>query len=77
MPSLTLYYREGCHLCDAFAEELRGLQARHPFEFNSVDVDSAPALAEKYGRRVPLLMQGEVVICEYFLDPQRLHAHVQ
>jgi thiol-disulfide isomerase/thioredoxin len=74
---MTFYYREGCHLCEAFDEELQILQQQRHFEFERVDVDTSADLAEKYGLRVPVLTCGGEVICESFLDPERLHAYVQ
>jgi hypothetical protein len=74
---MTFYYREGCHLCEAFEEELQIQQKQRYFELERVDVDSLPELAERYGLRVPVLTYGDEVICESFLDPERLHAYVQ
>ena len=74
---MTLYYREGCHLCEAFVDELQQFQQRSQFDYDCVDVDSSAHLAEKYGLRVPVLTRGDEVICEFFLDPDRLHAYVQ
>lgn len=73
---MTLYYREGCHLCEAFVDELQQFQQRSQFDYDCVDVDSSVHLAEKYGLRVPVLTRGDEVICEFFLDPDRLHAYV-
>ncbi len=38
--TLTLYYREGCHLCEAMLQTLRGLQPRTPGHSLSPDGDS-------------------------------------
>ena len=74
---MTLFYREGCHLCEAFLDELQQCQQRSQFEYDCVDVDSSAALVEQYGLRVPILTLGDEVVCEFFLDPDRLHAYVQ
>ena len=76
-PRLTLYYREGCHLCEAFVDELQLLQQHCHLEYDSVDVDSSAELTEKYGLRVPLLTHGDDIICEFFLDPHLLHKYVR
>lgn len=71
----TLYVREGCHLCDAFLEELQS-HGHAPLDFISVDVDSDPVLSQRFGSRVPLLCLGEEVICEYFYDQEKVSGHV-
>lgn len=52
MPYLTLYQRDYCHLCDMALAVLA--EAQVP-EFDSAWVDDAPALAARYGTRVPVL----------------------
>jgi len=47
---------------------LQILQARQPFELNIVDVDSQPALEQRFGEFVPVLMHGERELCHYHLD---------
>lgn len=48
------------------------------YDHASVDVDSDPALEERFGELVPVLMferdGAEVEVCHYFLDAQRLRA---
>jgi glutaredoxin len=65
---LTLYYREGCHLCETMLQALRGLQPRLGFELALVDVDRDPQLRQRYDEWVPVLCDGERELCHYFLD---------
>ncbi len=65
---LTLYSRNGCHLCEDMEAQLATLAAEHGFSVRRVDIDSEPALVEAYGSRVPVLMQQQQWICDYFLD---------
>ncbi len=47
------------------------------FEFTKLDVDADPALAARYGRRVPVLTDGEDrEICHGRLELQSLHARL-
>ena len=46
------------------------------FELRVVDVDSDPALEEKYGQWVPVLKAGDEEICHYFLDRTALDAYL-
>lgn len=74
---LTVYIREGCHLCEAFLDEFLPLAQRLGLEYVLIDVDSSPQLEVNYGQRVPLLSAEGVVICEYFIDPAKLDEYVR
>jgi hypothetical protein len=66
--TLTLYSRSWCHLCDDMLAGLQILQVRQPFALSIVDVDSLPALEQRFGEFVPVLMHGEHELCHYHLD---------
>jgi hypothetical protein len=67
MPTLQVYSRQGCHLCEILIEEL--LPIVHGYmEVEIRDVDTRPDWLEKYDIRVPLVeFEGEPV-CKYHLD---------
>jgi hypothetical protein len=67
-PALTLYSRTWCHLCDDMLGGLRALQAVRQFDLTVVDVDSDPALEQRFGEWVPVLMHGDRELCHYHLD---------
>ena len=67
-PRLTLLSREYCHLCEEMHAALKQLQGRHDFDVVVVDVDRDPALEEKWGDKVPVLLDGERELCHYYLD---------
>jgi hypothetical protein len=69
---LTLYYREGCHLCQTMLQALRGLQPCLRFELALVDIDGDPDLQKRYDEWVPVLSEGETEICHYHLDEAAL-----
>ena len=70
---LTLYYREGCHLCEVMLQALRGLQSDMEFEVSLVDIDREPDLRQRYDEWVPVLCRGELEICHYQLDLEALN----
>lgn len=74
--SLILYTRQGCHLCEDFAQELRRLQQELPFKVEIRDVDARPDWRSAYTDLVPLLLDGEREIARYFLDPRALRTHL-
>lgn len=73
---LTLYYRQGCHLCEAMLQALRGLQARSGVELQLVDIDRDPRLRQRYDEWVPVLCHGDHEICHYHLDVAALERYL-
>ncbi len=76
--TLTVLSRTYCHLCDDLILALEDFQRRigSSHAVNVVDVDLHPALEEKYGDKVPVLLDGEHEICHYFFDEAALAAHL-
>jgi len=56
--------------------QLEELQGEYGFELVVRDVDTHPDWATAYGDEVPLLFAENVEICRYFLDLERLKAHI-
>ena len=75
--ALTLYYREGCHLCEEMLQALRGLQAFSQLELRLVDIDRDPELVRRYDEWVPVLCHGDREICHHFLDEQALREFLE
>lgn len=74
---LRMYGRSDCHLCDDMAAALRPLQARLGFELEMLDVDAHPALEQRFGERVPVLVDSEgAEICHYWLNEDALRRHL-
>lgn len=74
MRALTLYHREGCHLCEAMERELLPLLAAHGWRLERVDVDSDPGLAARYGLDVPVLAHDGRELCRHRLDRAAVEA---
>jgi thioredoxin reductase (NADPH) len=72
---LTVFARAGCHLCDDMMLELERLKPALGFEYSIRDVDADPALASRYGARVPVLVAGDTELCCYFLDERSLREY--
>lgn len=77
---LTLYTRSGCHLCEDMEQALSELKTEPGFSMHIISIDNNADLEQSYGTRVPVLMIGSEVICEYFLDEvalkRTISAHV-
>ena len=55
MPSVVLFGRAGCHLCDVARTTILTVQERSGFAFEEVDIDTSDALIRDYGYRVPVV----------------------
>lgn len=69
---MVLYIRRGCHLCEAFIEELVAHHPRWLEQLRVVDVDDSPETASRFGELVPVMVRGDAIICTYFFDSERL-----
>jgi len=58
-------------------QALERLRPELGFQLLDVDIDSDPELQHRYDTRVPVLADGEVEICYYFLEEAHLRAHLQ
>lgn len=75
-PTLTLYGRGYCHLCHDMEVALEPLQRSLGFDLELVDVDEFPAIEERLGELVPVLMAGTRELCHYFLDEAAVRAYL-
>ena len=76
-PKVTLYVREGCHLCDDFLVDLSLQMGPAYRDLSVVDVDHDPGLAARYGLRVPVLEVAGEVACEGRYDAPRVRRALQ
>lgn len=72
---LTVYVRRGCHLCTDMTQALERLRHELGFTYTAIDIDRDPALAGRYGTRVPVLVGDGREICYYFLEEEQLRSH--
>lgn len=71
-PTLLIYGRRDCHLCDVAKEVVRSLRARVDFDVVERDVDDDPAWRAAYGEEVPVGFVGERKVFKYRVDPAGL-----
>lgn len=69
---LCLYTRRGCHLCEDMEQAVFELATELNFVTEIIPIDNNEALEKDYGHRVPVLIMGNNVICEYYLDKTAL-----
>ena len=68
-PALRLLSRPGCHLCEEMKASVAPLVARLGGTLAEVDVDSDPALSERFGREIPVLLDAEGRVVAKVRDP--------
>jgi|WetSurMetagenome_2_1015567.scaffolds.fasta_scaffold751953_2 hypothetical protein len=77
MKTLTLYSREGCHLCERMIHDVILLQQHYVFQVLVVDIDNNVKLRERYNERVPLLVAGKEELCEYWYESAPILDYLQ
>ncbi len=75
-PVVTLYTREGCHLCDVVKRVLAVVQAERPFDLVTVDIDTDPALVALYDTEVPVVAIDGRKAFKYRVDATSLRARL-
>ncbi len=54
-PSLTLYSRPGCCLCDDMKAIVAEVQADTAFSVTEIDISTQPELEARFGQDIPVL----------------------
>ncbi|MCP5114733.1 MAG: glutaredoxin family protein [bacterium] len=55
MPTVTLFTRQGCHLCEEAHEVLREARNEAAFDLEVLDIDRDPELKRRYDWEVPVI----------------------
>jgi hypothetical protein len=66
-PSLRIFSRPGCHLCEQLVEALLPL-VRNRLTVEVLDIESRPDWLEEYGPRIPVVEFDGEFVCQYVLD---------
>ena len=69
---VVLYTRAACHLCEDARAAVVRVCAETGSDWREVDIDSAPALREKYGEYVPVVEVDGVQQGFWRVDAARL-----
>lgn len=74
---VTLYTREGCHLCDAAKAAMSPILKELGGQLREVDIDADPALRQRYNDDVPVIFLGAREIARHKLDPEAFRRELQ
>ena len=69
---LTLYSRQDCCLCEEMRAVIGEVALEISLDVEEIDVDSSPALQEKYGNEVPVLFIDGRKAFKYRVTPREL-----
>ncbi|MEA2348221.1 MAG: hypothetical protein QOG62_2008 [Thermoleophilaceae bacterium] len=72
MPTITLYGKPGCCLCDEARGVVEALRRERPFDLVEVDISTDPVLHARYGERIPVLDIDGVEAFELGVDAETL-----
>lgn len=73
MTQWTVLSRPDCGLCEQLLRELgEELSPTEAARVQVVDIDQDPALARKYGHRIPVLLADDEYVCNFRLDRERV-----
>jgi glutaredoxin len=67
-PTVTLYGRPGCHLCDDARMGLLALRDELGFELVEYDIEADDDLLRRYLERIPVIALGDEELSDFFLD---------
>jgi glutaredoxin len=76
-PRVTLYTREGCHLCDEAATVIAAVTSDVGASWRAVDVDADPEDRAEYGDLVPVVLVDGSIVAYYRVEPDRLRKALQ
>ena len=55
-PTVTLFTRKGCHLCEKAKEVIEELQKRIDFTYEECDIETKDEWTENYGLMIPVVL---------------------
>ena len=73
-PTVTLYGREGCHLCDDAREVLERVRRDTPFQLVELDIENDDDLLRRYLERIPVVAVDGRELSDFFVDERALRA---
>ena len=69
---ITLYTREGCHLCEEAKAAILPLVSEFGATLREMDIDDDPVLHDRYTNDVPVVFLGSKMVAQHRLDPAQL-----
>jgi glutaredoxin len=74
---VTMYMREGCHLCEQAKVSMAPLLEEFGRKLYEVDIDDDPILLERYTNDVPVIFVGTQFFAQHRVDLAHLRRQLQ
>lgn len=71
-PRVTLYVREGCHLCETAEAEVEQICVETGNSWERIDIDTDPELRQRFTEQVPVTFVDGAQHDFWRVDPERL-----
>ena len=71
-----LYSKPECQLCDTFLIQLKKLLEVGSYTCHIINVDSDPELKQRYGARIPVLVAGNMELCEQVFNKETITNYI-
>jgi hypothetical protein len=76
MRTITLYTKEGCHLCELALAVIEDVRRRHPFDLTLIDILDDPAAYDHYKHDIPVVLLDGGEIARHRLTAGQLSDHL-
>ncbi len=77
MTKITIYSRDGCHLCDDAINTLESMREELNFEIDVIDIDQNAELVKLYSDQVPVIHIDGMHHDFYKVDPVRFRSSLE
>jgi glutaredoxin len=77
MTTITIYSRQGCHLCDDAQKTLESLREELNFVIDVIDIDQDAELSKLYSDQVPVIHIDGTHHDFYKVDPLRFRSSLE
>ena len=77
MTKITIYSRQGCHLCDDAFNTLESMRKELNFEIEVIDIDQDAELIKLYSDQVPVIHIDGEHHDFYKVDPTRFRSSLE
>ena len=65
---VTIYTRPGCHLCEEAKASVLASGCAGEFSLEEVNIDNDPALRERYGYDIPVILINGIKVFKHRVD---------
>ena len=68
IPTVTLYSRPGCHLCEVVKEQLETIRREMDFHIEERNIDEEASLRERYNDDIPVVAVNGQDVFKHRMD---------